>query len=415
MTVRNDFLGELGRRHDGVLALCRDLIRIPSEDPPGDTRAMHSYLSDYLSQRGIAATLHAREAKRPNLVAPIPLGQPGPSIVFSGHIETLPVGDEASWTHAPFAADVAGGKVFGRGAQCMKGGIAALVSAALALRDRAADLPGTVVLALVSDEVNGGGAGTGYLIDTVPDVRGHVALVGEGSSGINFVHKGPVFLEFTVRGDSGHGAYTYASQSAIHRMIDFLADLRQLDGLRCSVPPDVLARIEASRGFTDEAHGVGATDALLRLTVNVGVVKGGRKVNVIADDCAAQVDLRLPPGMTLRDLYNRLEALMSRHPGLTVRTLWANESVPSSPEHPWFQVLQRATAEVLGTTLPFRCSHGFTDARFFRDKGIPAAAIGIRGANTGGPDEYIEIDSLFKTMELFSVASWDYLTRFSWH
>jgi acetylornithine deacetylase/succinyl-diaminopimelate desuccinylase-like protein len=89
--------------------------------------------------------------------------------------------------------------------------------------------------------------------------------------------------------------------------------------------------------------------------------------------------------------------------------LWANEPAYSSPDHPWLQVLQRDSQEILGEELRFRFSHGFTDARFFHLRGIPAAAIGRRGFG-GAPDEYIEVEDLCKSAELFAVATYDYLT-----
>lgn len=409
MATCERIVGHLGERESDIGALCQALVRIPSEDPPGDNRPICAYLQQYLLDRGVATTLHGPDPTRPNLVGRIVFEAPGPNVVFNGHMETLPVGDRSRWTGDPFAGAIADGRLYGRGAQCMKAGIAGLISAALALRECGKNLGGAITLAFVSDEVNGGGVGTGYLVDHVPEVQGDVALVGEASLGINFGHKGVVFAEFRATGDGGHGAYGYRASSATHRMLEVLEEVRRLDGLDVTPPADVRERLEEVRAFTDAHLGAGATDALLRLSVNVGTIQGGRKVNVIADDCVAHVDFRLPPGMTVADLQARIGAIIRRHPGVAVRTLWANDPTVSSPDHPWFQTLQRASARVLGEPLRFRYSHGFSDARFFRLKGIPAAAIGVRGANVGAPDEYIELENLVSIAKLYAVSTHEYL------
>jgi succinyl-diaminopimelate desuccinylase len=400
----------LAERRQEVVELCRGLIRVPSEDPPGDTRPIADFIRQYLRDRGIPTTCHAPDPQRPNLVGRLELSRPGPNVVFNGHMETLPVGDRGRWTHDPFAGVIADGRLYGRGASCMKGGIAGLISAALALREHADQLGGSVTLLLVSDEVNGGGVGTGWMLEHVAEARGDVALVGEGGPAITFGHKGPVFVEFRASGDGGHGAYGFGKASGTHRMLGLLHDLRQLDGLRVAPPAELRGYIEASRRGLDAQLGPGATDALMALSVNVGRVEGGHKVNVIAEACTAHVDFRVPPGMTVEELLARVQGIVERHPGVTWHRLWANGPTAASPEHPWLRLLQETSREVFGEALPFRVTHGFTDARFFHLQKIPAAAIGRRGANVGAPDEYIEVDSLLGTTALFAVAAFDYLS-----
>jgi succinyl-diaminopimelate desuccinylase len=399
----------LRERQEQTLGLCRALIRIPSEDPPGDNRPIAGFIRDYLGARGVPVATHEVEATCPNLVAPVRLGRGGRNIVFNGHMETLPVGDLGQWKHDPFGAEIVADRLYGRGTWCMKGGIAAEIAAALALRDCESDLAGTITLAFVSDEVNGGGRGTGYVLEQVEEARGDAALVGEGAHAILFGHKGPVFVEFTATGHAMQSAYIFAGQSANHRMIELLRDVRQLGGQSGDVPEVLRRYIEANRRYMDAEFGAGATDALLQLTVNVGTITGGRKVNMIADRCEAQVDFRVPPGLTVEQLTAQIDAIVQRHPGTAYRVRWANAPAHSSPEHPWLQALQRVSGEVLDEPLRFRMSHGFTDARFFHLRGIPAAAVGRAGGIAGAPDEYIEVDGLFRSAELMALAARDFL------
>ena len=399
----------LRERRPDTLELCRALIAVPSEDPPGDNRPVATYLREFLQAAGVTVHTHAAEEQRPNLVAQVRLGHAGPNLVLNGHMETLPVGDRAQWTHDPFGAEIVGERLYGRGTWCMKGGIAAEIAAALALRECGDGLGGTITLAFVSDEVNGGGRGTGYVLEHVPAVRGDVAVVAEGAPAILIGHKGPVFVEFTATGQAMQSAYIFAAESAIHRMIALLRDVQQLSGQTGNVPDVLRKYIEANRPHMDAEFGPGATDALLSLTVNVGTIAGGRRVNVIADRCEARVDFRLPVGVTVEQLTAQIDAIVRKHPGTSARVLWANPPAHSSPEHPWLQMLQRVSAEVLHQPYRFRVSHGFTDARFFHLRGIPAAAIGRPGGIAGAPDEYIELEGLYRSAELMALAAWDYL------
>src|SRR5690606_16366609 len=133
------------------------------------------------------------------------------------------------------------------------------------------------------------------------------------------------------------GAYGFSAESAVHRMIDLLHDLRGLDGVAVTPPPDLEPVLEQSRAHMDAEYGPGAADWLVRTSVNVGTIQGGQKVNVVAEACTAQVDFRIPPGMTVGELSGRIDAIVRRHPRVTFQVRWANEPSVSSPEHPWFQ------------------------------------------------------------------------------
>ncbi len=387
-----------------LIDLTRNLIRIPSEDPPGDTRPIAAFLQQYLAKSGVQSEIVAPDPKRPSVVASIRFPGAGRRVVFNGHIETLPAGDRSHWRRGAFDGAMVDGRLYGRGARCMKGGIAALVSAALLLQDRD-DLAGEIVLALVSDEVNGGGRGTGYLLEHRPEMLADAALVGEGGPWINVAHKGAMFIKATAEGISGHGALGFATPSATHRLMDFLMDLRRLEQVRVPTPPALAEVVALGRATLDADYGSGATEALGRLTVNVGTIGGGTKVNMVAERAAAHVDLRIPLGMALVEARGFVEEVVARHEGLTIRELWANEPTTSNTDHPWLRLLRDTSASVYGSPRPFIATPGFTDARFFRLKGIPVAGSAPVGAGVGAPDEYVDISSLVQLAAFFERAT----------
>ena len=102
-------LDELRRRRQEIYELCASLIRIPSENPPGDTTALVAFVLDYLRSRGFKADVHEPKPGMPNVVAT--LGSGGPNLVLSGHLDEFPAGD--GWTVPPFAVTLADGKIIG--------------------------------------------------------------------------------------------------------------------------------------------------------------------------------------------------------------------------------------------------------------------------------------------------------------
>src|SRR5579875_481458 len=111
-----------------VVDLTRQLIRFDTVNPPGNEEAAMRYLGGYLSTYGIAVGYQEVEPRRPNLIARLPgLGDAG-HLVFSGHMDVVRIG-EAAWEHDPFAAEIVDGRIVGRGAADMKGGVAAMAVA----------------------------------------------------------------------------------------------------------------------------------------------------------------------------------------------------------------------------------------------------------------------------------------------
>ena len=404
-------LREAVQRHRfDIVELCRALVRIPTEDPPGHTRAAMDFLKEFLTAQGVSVESCAADIQRPNLLGRLALASAGRRAVLSGHVETLPVGDRSRWVHDPLGADIVDGRVYGRGAWDMKGGVAAIVWAALTLRDDAPWVPGSLVLHIVSDESSGSRLGSEYLLDTASDVLGDVAIVAEEWCGIGVGTKGALWLEMRAVGVEGHGGFGFTSNSAIDVMADFLRDLRKVTEPEVSCPPEVRALIEQGRQFTDQTLGAGATDALLHVSLNVGRIQGGSKINVTAGTCTAEVDLRLPFGCTVEQAMQEVSYIAGRHPGVSFVQRYSCEPTMGMPTHPWYEILQAASREVTGVTRPLHIGHGFNDSRLLISRGVSAAALGPQGGNEAAPDEFVSIDSLVATAETYVVALHDYLT-----
>jgi succinyl-diaminopimelate desuccinylase len=213
-----------------------------------------------------------------------------------------------------------------------------------------------------------------------------------------------------VNTHGGHGAYTHQSSNAIIEAATIVTKLRRLTGLPVTMPPEVEARVEAARGALDAALGAGATDVVKAVTLNVGVIGGGVKLNVIAAECRAEVDLRAPVGLSSDALLAAFEEVLREHDGATWEIVQKTDPTWSDPDHEMVGLLQRNAEDVRGIRPLPGISIGGTDCRIWREKGIPAYVYGPTPYNMGAPDEYVTLDDLLGTVHVHTLSAFDYLT-----
>lgn len=397
----------LGQR-EAATRLLADLVRIPSENPPGDTRALAAFIREWLAARGHQARVVAAREDLPNLVCTARGGRPGPALVLDGHLDTYPAGE--GWSVDPFGGVVRDGKLFGRGVGDMKAGVTAHLLTFVALAEVAGDLAGRLTLTLVSDEENGGALGAGHLLATDPEARGDACLIGDAGQAdvICFAEKGAVWVELSARGRAAHSAHVHRGQNAIHGLVEALREVLALEGLDLGIPNAVREEVLAARARTDAAFGPGATDVLGRVTVTVGRIEGGRKLNLVADAARAEVDIRVPAGGRTAPIVQALERIASRY-GVIARVLDVKEPHWSPPEAPIFGALRRATERVRGRPAALSGRIGASDARYFRPAGIPTAVYGPEVVNMGGPDEHVDLAEFWDVVRVHAAAAADLL------
>lgn len=409
--LRAQLVERLERDVEHHVALVRDMVRIPSENPPGDTTKLCAFVADYLAERGADYRIVAPRPHLPNLVATFTGGAPGRHLILNGHLDVFPAGDPAQWRDDPFSGAIRDGKLYGRGVIDMKAGTAASILTYLYLHELRDRLKGMLTLTAVSDEETGGRWGTGYLLEHEPDVLGDCVLNGEPSTPgtIRFGEKGPLWLEMRVQTPGGHGGYTHLSANAIQVTAAIIGELEALTELPVQAPPDVLARVEEARATLDAALGVGATDIVRRVTLNIGVIGGGVKMNVIAADCRTEVDLRCPVGLDTATLLAAFEEVIGRHPGTSYTIHQRTEPTVCAPDHELVGILQRNAEDVRGIRPLPGISIGGTDCRYWRERGIPAYVYGPTPYNMGAADEYVTLDDLLGTVRVHALSAFDYL------
>ncbi|MDX6440019.1 MAG: hypothetical protein QOF45_2602 [Gaiellaceae bacterium] len=381
-----------------VTELLQELIRFDTTNPPGNESACIDFVKRQLEDAGCETQIYAKEQDRPNLVSRLPGGD-APPLLLQGHVDVVTTAGQ-SWTHPPFEGRLEDGFVWGRGALDMKAGVAMLVNAFTRAKREGVQLPGDVVLVVLSDEENGGDLGARYLVEEHPELfEGMRYALGEfggftlHTGGKRFYpiqvgEKQICWLKATVRGPGGHGAMINRG-GTVARLGRFLSDLDR-KRLPVHVTPIVRELVEAIASalprhqaavmrsllkprFTDGAlRLLGAQGALfepmLRNTVNATIVRGGSKINVVPSEIEVELDGRALPGFSPEQLIAELHEVVGED--IEVE-LVRHDPGPAAPDLGLFAMLSEVIRELDPEGIPIPLLQiGVTDGRFFSLAGV---------------------------------------------
>ena len=393
---------------DEVVDLTRRLIRVPSVFRPGDPdaneRAVAGVVADWLRREGFAVEVQEVSAGRPNVIGWLDGAGPGPTLCLEGHTDVVTGGDPREWRHAPWGGVVEDGRVYGRGAADMKGGLAAAMVAAAAVRRAAAAFDGRLLVAALVDE-EGGMTGARHFIRTPLGRAVDAAIICEPEQNeLCLEQKGVLWARFTIHGRMAHGAMPYAGVNPVAAAGTLLA---AVPGLERRV------RRGASRSrFLGRPH---VTPTICRAPV-----AGVAQPNVIPSAAEVTLDVRLVPGLEPETVVTALEALARA----TERTLPGIKVVLEVPEpprpatrvsrtEPVVQALAWAARAVTGRRPRFGGVPGSTDGTIFRSEaGIPIVTFGPGSREIPHQvDEHVEIAQLAEASRCYAAAAWRFLGR----
>ena len=413
-TARHDFVKRVEASRERLVSLCARLVRINSENPPGDTGPIANAVEAELAgMDGI--TVRRVVAKEPavNLVATLAGAGPGRRLVFNGHFDTFPIGDTAAWTVDPLGGDVRDDRMYGRGVSDMRAGLAASLLSVILLAEFRDALMGEAVLTFVGDEETGGTWGTRYLLDNVAEATGDAMINGDAGSPsvMRFGEKGQVWIELMAKGVANHGAHVHLGVNAIERLTAALVRVTDLRGLTCPIPEDIRAAIGAAKDVSEGVSGAGEAETLQHVTVNVGVIEGGTSINIIPDRAKAMCDIRMPPGVTVGDIEQAVAGALAGLDGVSWEVMAATNAYWTDPGHEIIRLAAANSRAVLGREAVANIRVGMSDARFYRERGIPTLGYGAAPHNMGGADEYITLDDLFAVFYVHATTAFDYLSK----
>ncbi|HLI10337.1 MAG TPA: M20/M25/M40 family metallo-hydrolase [Alphaproteobacteria bacterium] len=411
---RQELLSAIERDREEILDFYRGFIRARSPNPPGDTTEAAAHIRKFLSGKGLEHRAVAPMAQMPNIVASFDGGAAGRHLVLNGHIDVFPVEEGApGWTQDPWGGALVDGKIYGRGACDMKAGTSSSIFTYYYLHGIRRKLKGKLTLTCVSDEETFGPWGARYLIEHHPEVRGDCLLNGEpsGLNTIRFGEKGPLWLAFTIRTPGAHGAYTHLSPSATKIAGRLVADLEAVTKIPAKAPDNVVRALDQAAPAVDKAMGQGASQIVQQVTLNIGVVKGGLKVNMVPGECRIEADIRLPLGVDDKTVMAEVRKIVARYPEVAVEQI--NYSPPSWCD-PYGEMVDIIRANVTSMSkiepVPI-VSLGGTDARLWRYHNVPAYVYGPPPTGMGSYDEHVKVEDFFHVLRTHVLSAYDYLSR----
>lgn len=400
MSHRETIHAFIADRHQEQVAFLAELVKIPSDNPPGDCARHAEVAAEQLEKLGFEVERHPvpEEAVKAfgmrsatNLVIRKKFGD-GPTIALNAHGDVVPPGE--GWTRDPYGAEIIDNHMYGRGVAVSKSDFATYTYALLALQNLGADLKGTIELHFTYDEEAGGEIGPKWLLDegiSTPDY----AISAGFSYGVTTAHNGVLHLEVTVRGKQAHAAMPHTGIDALEAANQILTAL--------------YAYRKGYKAIRSEIPGID-TPAL-----TVGLISGGINTNVVPDLVNLRIDRRLIPEEDAELVETRLTALIeenARLPGIVCtvkRILLADPLVPIAGSERLTDILSQHATEIMGEAVG---GHGvplYTDARHYSNAGIPTVLYGagphsILEANAHGANEHLNLDDLRKATEVIALS-----------
>lgn len=400
--------------HEGIIGFLREFLQAKSPNPPGDTRDAAAVVTKLLDRLGLPYRMVSPNPVMPNIIGSYEGAKPGKHLVLNGHMDVFPVDEDTSrWTADPWSGDIRDGKIYARGACDMKPGTTASIFTYALLHRIRDNWGGKLTLTCVSDEETFGPWGARYLMDHEPEILGDCLLNAEPSSPltIRFGEKGPLWLAITIQTRGAHGAYVHSTESATKIAARLALALETVCEMEFPLPDNLGRAIEASREAVDKAMGAGAHEAVPRVTLNVGRIDGGLKVNMIPGQCRMEVDFRIPVGATREMLMERVNQVMTDFPEATLEEIGHAAPAYSDPFGEMVTILQDTVEELRGFRPTPIISLGGTDARLWRYRNIPAYVYGPYPHSMGSFDEHVDLEDFIHIVRTHTIAAYRYLAR----
>ena len=420
---RESLFRRIAERRDDLVALTRDLIRIPTVNPPGDVYTdCAEFLGRRLAARGFQVEYVRAEGApgdsdrypRTNVVARIEGREPGPCVHFNGHIDVVPAGQ--GWTVDPFEGVVKDGRVYGRGACDMKGGIAASIIAVEAILAEGIPFPGALEVSGTVDEESGGYGGVGHLATLGYFSRPRVdhVIIPEplNVDRVCIGHRGVWWAEIETKGRVAQGSMPFLGNCAV----------RHMGAVLHRIETELIPRLAAKRTAMPVVP-----EGARQSTLNINAIHGGQPEDhgglpspMVPDRCRMVIDRRYlieeDPEEVKAEITGILEDLRRERPGFDyeLREVLAFLPTLTDADAPVVRAVGAAIETVLGRPAAQVVSPGTYDqkhiARVGHLKDCIAYGPGILDL-AHQPDEYVDIDDMIHSAQVMAMAALSLLRR----
>jgi len=421
--VRERLFRRIADRTDELVALTQDLIRIPTVNPPGDAYTpCAEFIGERLAERGFQVTYRRAEGSpgdsdrypRTNVIARIEGARPGACVHFNSHIDVVATG--RGWTVDPFAGEVRDGKVYGRGACDMKGGLAASMIAIESILDEGVDFPGALEISGTVDEESGGFGGVCFLAKegffSRPRVDHVIIPEPLNVDRVCIGHRGVWWAEVETHGRTAHGSMPFLGNCAVRHMGAVLERIEN----------QLIPHLNTKRTIMPVVP-----EGARQSTININSVHGGlgedregMPTPMVPDSCRMVIDRRYlieeDEADVRREVVAILEALENERAGFTydLRDVLAFPPTMTDSQGPVVRAVSAEIERVLGRPATQVVSPGTYDQKHIVRVGhlddCIAYGPGILDL-AHQPDEYVIIEDMVNSAKVMAAAALNLLAR----
>ncbi|GED72037.1 peptidase M20 [Brevibacillus reuszeri] len=340
---------------ESIEALASRLIRFETTNAERVNQSAE-YCCDWLRSHGVHVDVYENQGLK-SVVATV--GEGESTLILNGHLDVVPGQPEL------FHPRTVDGRLYGRGSYDMLGAVAAMMMLMAELVQAPPNCK--VILALVPDEETGGELGSGFLVQQ--GVLGDLVICGEPTNFKIGVHaKGILQLKVEVKGKAAHGSRPWLGTNAILKAMEHYHSIVSLDVFQES------------------------TTYFKQPSINLAKIEAGKVYNQVPDLCTMGIDIRYLPGQNPEEILDQIRALL---PDAEIEVPFRGVPVETKSDDKFVRKLCEVAQELAGDQAVLFGQDGSADTRFYAAKGIPAVEFGPVGANHHGPDEYVEISSLY--------------------
>jgi acetylornithine deacetylase/succinyl-diaminopimelate desuccinylase family protein len=360
-----------------------DLIAIPSPYPPGTSVEICAYAAKRLRRAGYAVEIVSNKPGVDNVVARLKGKARGPAVAFNAHVDTVGVGERASWKSDPFEAVVRGGLVHGLGAGNCKGSMAVQLWLAEEIARRGGPAAGQLIFTFVADEENLGPEGMAYLRRS-GKVRPDILILGaQTENNLIVAERGVMWVRLTARGKAAHAGNPAAGDNAILRMM----------------------RIAGALQAHYDKVLPGRRRGAMRSTTNLGMFHGGHNTNVVPSACTVEIDRRLLPDEKVKDAFKELKRVVDAvgEPRGTyiVQFLTGTNGFCAPEDGAGVAAFEAAIRAKTGRRAKFLNATGVSDGRYYADDGIEIINFGPgSGAQGHAANESVPVAQMVEAAEI---------------
>jgi len=452
MTIEEQIINDIDANREYYIDFLQEVIQAESYNPPGNELNVGLSIEKYLKSVDIESQLFPFDENRANLIAFLNKDKKGKILLFNGHMDVVPPGNEEEWTNPPLDAYLKRKKyMYGRGTADMKGGLVAMVIALKILKSLDIELSGNLILNAVADEETGGILGTKWCLENVlQSIKPSFAIIGE-PTGLNPLpkaiilgEKGHLYVKIITKGISCHASMPNMGKNAIYMMSELIEKLKNLNQyIPDSKPPILLKKLKElvassfpsaeifERILGEQPQLSNLLQSLIQFGYSLTMINAGIKGNVVPDACEVLIDVRLLPGQKVESIMDGFKKLIEKELGYEVRDnlsgspedVYIYLAISDASEGSYWDDWERSQAleefhkivEKIYKKKPFYLLYpASADAHYYRNDGYCPQTIlfGPGSAETAHAiNEFIEIEDFLNAIKVYTLFAYNYLKK----